>query len=388
VIVTGALRLPAARAETGRLLPILGFLAAVLVLGRLCEAEGLFTAAGSRLARASHHDPVRLLRGTFSLASATTAVLSLDTTVVLLTPVVYETATRMRLRARPHVYACTHLANSASLLLPVSNLTNLLAFSVSGLSLAGFTSAMGLPWLVAIAVEFVVFRLFFRADLAVAAPPDDAHPEEPAGSGDRVPLFPLAVVVATLAGFTITSFAGVNPAWAAFGGAAVLAIRGLARRKISPAGLVRAASVPFLLFVLSLGLVVEALVGNGLGTAIARVLPLGSSLPALLAIAAIAAATANLVNNLPAVLVLLAAITAVGAGGPGPVLAVLIGVNIGPNLTYAGSLATLLWRRLLAERNHEPDLGEFTRLGVATVPAGLVLATAALWLALRLTGHG
>jgi arsenical pump membrane protein len=355
------------------------------VLGHLCQAEGLFTAAGSRLARVSHHDPVRLLTGTFALASATTAVLSLDTTVVLLTPVVHETATRMRLRARPHVYACTHLANSASLLLPVSNLTNLLAFSVSGLSLAGFTSAMGLPWVVAIAVEYVVFRLFFRADLAVRAPADDAGPAEDSGPRDRVPLFPLAVVVATLAGFTITSFAGVNPAWAAFGGAAVLAGRGLARREMSPAGLVRAASIPFLLFVLSLGLVVEALVGNGLGAAIARVLPHGSSLPALLAIAAIAAATANLVNNLPAVLVLLAAIA---GAAPGPVLAVLVGVNIGPNLTYAGSLATLLWRRLLAERNHQPDLGEFTRLGLATVPAGLVLATVALWLALRLTGHG
>jgi arsenical pump membrane protein len=67
---------------------------------------------------------------------------------------------------------------------------------------------------------------------------------------------------------------------------------------------------------------------------------------------------------------------------------VLIGVNIGPNLTYAGSLATLLWRRLLAERNHELNLGEFTRLGAATVPAGIVLATGALWISLRLTGHG
>jgi arsenical pump membrane protein len=396
VIATGALPLPGARAEAGRLLPVVGFLAAVLVLGQLCESEGLFTAAGSRLARLSHRSPVRLLTGTFALASATTAVLSLDTTVVLLTPVVHETATRLRLRARPHVYACTHLANSASLLLPVSNLTNLLAFSVSGLSLAGFAAAMGLPWVVAIAVEYAVFRVFFAADLA--APQESAAPPESvpalAGSGGSVPRFPLAVVVATLAGFTITSFAGVNPAWAAFGGACLLAIRSLARHETSPAGLVRAAGVPFLLFVLSLGLVVRALVGNGLGGVIASVLPHGSSLPALLAIAALAAATSNLVNNLPAVLILLAAITGSGtaaAGHPaaaGPVLAVLIGVNIGPNLTYAGSLATLLWRRLLAERNHELDLGEFTRLGVATVPAGIVLATAALWLSLRLTGHG
>ena len=325
----------------------------------------------------------------------TTAVLSLDTTVVLLTPVVHETAARLRLPPKPYVYACTHLANSASLLLPVSNLTNLLAFSVSGLSLTGFTAAMGLPWLVAIAVEYVVFRVFFRADLAAgprAASPEDA---DRAGQGQpdagRVPLFPLAVVVATLAGFAVTSFAGVNPAWAAFGGALLLAVRSLRRRDISVGGIVRAAAVPFLLFVLCLGLVVQALVGNGLGTVIARVLPHGSSLPALLAIAAIAAATANLVNNLPAVLLLLAAVTAGGtppAHVAGPVLAILIGVNIGPNLTYAGSLATLLWRRLLAERDHDVGLAEFTRLGLATVPLGLVAATAALWCGLRLTGHG
>ena len=178
VIVTGALPLPAARAEAERLLPVVGFLAAVLVLGQLCESEGLFSAAGARLARWSRHRPVRLLTGTFALASATTAVLSLDTTVVLLTPVVHETAARLRLRPKPYVYACTHLANSASLLLPVSNLTNLLAFSVSTLSLTGFTAAMGLPWVVAIAVEYVVFRVFFRADLA-APPETDPAPNPP-----------------------------------------------------------------------------------------------------------------------------------------------------------------------------------------------------------------
>jgi arsenical pump membrane protein len=66
------------------------------------------------------------------------------------------------------------------------------------------------------------------------------------------------------------------------------------------------------------------------------------------------------------------------------VLAALIGVNIGPNLSYAGSLATLLWRRLLADRDHDVGLAEFTRLGLLTVPAGLVLATLALWAALRI----
>jgi arsenical pump membrane protein len=77
----------------------------------------------------------------------TTAVLSLDTTVVLLTPVVFATAARLDIRAQPHVYACTHLANSASLLLPVSNLTNLLAFAATGLAFGHFAALMALPWL-------------------------------------------------------------------------------------------------------------------------------------------------------------------------------------------------------------------------------------------------
>jgi arsenical pump membrane protein len=72
--------------------------------------------------------------------------------------------------------------------------------------------------------------------------------------------------------------------------------------------------------------------------------------------------------------------------GAGAVLAVLLGVNIGPNLTYTGSLATLLWRRILRRHGAAPDLGEFTRLGLLTVPAGLVLAVLALWVALHAIG--
>ncbi len=374
VVLTGALPVHQAGDTVRQLLPVLGFLAAVLVLGHFCQQEGLFTAAAARLARASRGSPVRLLRGVFGLAAVTTAVLSLDTTVVLLTPVVHDTAARLRARPKPPVYACTHLANSASLLLPVSNLTNLLAFAVAGLTLVRFGALMALPWLAAIAVEYVVFRRFFAADLAVPGKPAS-------GAVPRLPRFALITVTATLAGFVVTSLAGLNPAWAAFGGACLLAARALARRTETPAGLARAIGVPFLLFVLGLGVVVAAVVRGGLGTAIAHLIPAGTALPTLLAIAGLAAVLANLVNNLPAILVLLSVL---GPAGPGPVLAALIGVNIGPNLSYAGSLATLLWRRLLADRDHDVELAEFTRLGLLTVPAGVALATVALWVALRI----
>ncbi len=381
LIAAGAIRVSDAAAEARRLGPVIGFLVAILVLAHLCDDDGLFRACGAWMARsaagpAQHAEPRRLLTQVFGIAAVTTAVLSLDATVVLLTPVVFATAARLEVRARPHVYACTHLANSASLLLPVSNLTNLLALAASGLAFGRFAALMALPWLAVIGTEYVVFRRFFATDLG----PRGARVH---GEGTGLPVFTLAVVALTLAGFAGASAAGVNPAWAAFAGAAVLAVRALARRRVRPVDLVRAADIPFGVFVLALGIVVTAVVGNGLGRTLAPLLPSGTSLPALLATAALAAALANVCNNLPAVLALLPLAAPSGAGA---VLAVLLGVNIGPNLTYTGSLATLLWRRILQRHGSAPDLGEFTRLGLLTVPAGLVLAVLALWAMLKATG--
>ncbi|MGD1218782.1 SLC13 family permease [Streptomyces krungchingensis] len=377
VVVTGAIPLDHVRAEAAHLGPVIGFLAAVLVLARFCDDEGLFRACGAWTARWAKARPGRLLTAVFALASAITAVLSLDATIVLLTPVVFATAARMGARPKPHVYACTHLSNTASLLLPVSNLTNLLAFTTSGLSFTRFAALMALPWLVAIGAEYVVFRRFFAHDLGAAAP--EPRAEEP----PEVPLFALVTVGCTLAGFVAASALGIDPAWSAAGGALVLAGRALARRRATPLTVVKAAAPSFLAFVLALGVVVRAVVDNGLADALGGLLPDGSDLPALLGIAALAAVLANLINNLPAVLVLLP-LTA--ASGPGAVLAVLLGVNIGPNLTYAGSLATLLWRRIVHQHEHGVDLKEFTRLGLIAVPAALVPAVLALWLSLQVIG--
>jgi arsenical pump membrane protein len=384
LIAAGAIPADDAGAEARRLGPVIGFLIAILVLAHLCDDDGLFRACGAWLARSSGGRPRRLLALVFVAAAVTTAVLSLDTTVVLLTPVVFATAARLQVRSRPHVYACTHLANSASLLLPVSNLTNLLAFAASGLAFGRFAALMALPWLAVIGTEYAVFGRFFASDLGAAPrPPPDSGAEQAPLPVFTVPVFTVVVVALTLAGFVVASAAGVSPAWAALAGAAVLAGRALARRRATPLSLLRAADLPFGLFVLGLGIVVQAVVGNGLGQALAPLVPAGTSLLALLSIAALAAALANVCNNLPAVLVLLP-LTA--ASGSGAVLAMLLGVNIGPNLTYTGSLATLLWRRTLRRHGEVPDLGEFTRLGLLTVPAGLVLAVLALWVGLRALG--
>ena len=374
VIAVGAVTPHDAFAEMDRMLPVVAFLAAVLALASLCDDEGLFEAAGSWMARTSTGRPRRLLGQVFVVAAATTAILSLDATVVLLTPVVLATARMLRVPARPHLYATAHLSNTASLLLPVSNLTNLLAFSAAGLSFTRFSVLMAAPWLVAVAAEYAVLRLVFRRDLA-ATPAVDAP--EPVAR----PVFVLTVLGLTLVGFAVTSVAGLSPAWAALAGVLVLGVRSLAQQRSTIGGIARSLNLPFCVFVLALAVVVKAVMVNGLDTAAGDLLPSGDSLAALLGIAALAAVLSNVVNNLPAVLVLLPLVS-----GPAAVLAVLIGVNIGPNLTYVGSLANLLWRRILHQYGEPTGVREFTWLGLLTVPLCLVVAVVALWAGIRLIG--
>lgn len=376
LIATGVVPLRDAAHDAQQLLPVVLFLAAVLVLAQLCDDEGLFRAAGAAMARTAGQNASALLAKVFVIGAATTAVLSLDATVVLLTPVVLATARVLSVPARPHAYATAHLANTASLLLPVSNLTNLLAFSAAGLSFLHFTAVMAPSWLAAVFVEFLLLRWVFARDLAVRPDP------EPAADPVRVPIFVLVVLALTLIGFAVTSLLGFSPAWAALAGVVVLGVRALARRDTSVARIARAADVPFLVFVLCLGVVVDGLMLHGLESVMRNVLPDGNTLLALLGVAAVAAVLSNVVNNLPAVLVLL---PLVSASGPAAVLAMLLGVNIGPNLTYVGSLANLLWRSVV-RRDIPAGFREFSRIGLITTPLTLIVAVLGLWVGIQVFG--
>ncbi|EUA52109.1 citrate transporter family protein [Mycobacterium xenopi 3993] len=298
LILVGAISAHEAAAEAARLLRVVAFLGAVLVLAKLCDDEGCSRPPGRRWPgrmpavaasaaagvcdRRDYHRGAELgrHRGVVDAGGAGHGALAAGT-------------------GAPHAYASAHLANAASLLLPVSNLTNLLAFHVADLSFIKFTLVMALPWVAAVATVYVVFRWFFAADLRVVP---DRHE---VGPPPQLPVFVLLVVALTLAGFAIAEAAGVAPAWAALAGAAVLAARSLRHRRTSAVEIVRAVNVPFLVFVLALGVVVQAVMLNGLASRMCALIPTGCGLLALLGIAAAAAALANIVNNLPATLVLL-----------------------------------------------------------------------------------
>jgi arsenical pump membrane protein len=376
LVAVGASSAAAARHAIHGLGSTVCFLAALLVLADGCRREGIFDAIGALLAQRAAGSARRLLALVFVVAAVVTAVLSLDATVVLLTPIVFVTAARMRASPKPHVYACSHLANSASLLLPVSNLTNLLAFHASGLSFTRFGALMALPWLVALSMEWAVLSRFF-GHTGRGSPQATQPPIVP----PHWPRFALTVLALTLAGFALSSVLGIAPVWIAAAGAVAISLPALVRRTAQPTALARSAEPGFLLFVLALGVIVATAGDNGLESAVRSILPGGTGLLDLLAIAAACAVLANVVNNLPAILIALPALAA--GAGPGPVLAALIGVNVGPNLTYVGSLATLLWRRVLHAEDADVELGEFLRLGALTVPIVLVSSTAALWLSVR-----
>jgi arsenical pump membrane protein len=374
VVATGIISVNAAGQRLSEIGPTVAFLAAILVLGHLCAEAGVFDYLGSLAARVSNGRPRRLLVIVVALASAVTAVLTLDATVVLLTPVVLTTVRRLGVPARPHAYACTRLANSGSLLLPVSNLTNLLAFAAAGVSFGHFAALTVLPWLLACALEWLGLRLFFRSDVPARAVPAQDDPMRP-------PTYPLVVLAMTVAGFVITSSVHVAPAWAALGGCLLLLAPRLRHRRVSVLKLIGEARPGFCVFVLALAVVVDAVTRHGLGAELRHLVPTGTDFPALLGAAFLAAALANLVNNLPATLALVPLVT----GQPALVLAILLGVNIGPNLSYGGSLATLLWRRLLPAAD-KPRARDFHLLGVMTVPPILLVCTAALWGAVQVIG--
>jgi arsenical pump membrane protein len=367
LIVTGIIGWDAAVERIEEIGPTVGFLAAILVFGHLCAEAGVFDYLGTVAARASRGSPHRLLGIVVALAAAVTAVLTLDATVVLLTPVVLTTVARLSMPPRPHAYACTRLANSGSLLLPVSNLTNLLAFAASGLGFGRFAALMLLPWLLACGLEWLGLRSFFRNDL-----PDELHPD--AEPPHAAPRYALGVLVITVAGFVITSSAEITPAWAALGGCVLLLVPRARRQEIDVRRLLDEASPGFCVFVLALAVIVDAVTKHGLGSVLRHLVPSGAGIAALLGAAFLAAVIANVVNNLPATLALIPLV----AGQPALVLAVLIGVNIGPNATFGGSLATLLWRRLLPAGT-KPRAAEFHLFGVLTVPVIIAMSTVALW---------
>lgn len=387
VLVSGLETWAEARGAFQELWPTLAFLAGVLVLAEVAEAAGLFDAAGSLLAGLGRGSGAALVTAVAGLAVVVTSILSLDATIVLFTPVVIRLVSgRGRAVADAGLLVTVLLANGGSLLVPVANLTNLLVVQQTGLGFGTFTLRMFLPGVVSIVViTLVCRRLAGRADGApVDAPVPVAAPalEEPSAVAplDRIGMAVVAGMGVVLVGFFVASTVSVAPAWVAAAGAVVLGGVVVAGRRARAVTLARSVNSGFLVFVVGLVVVVDAVSRHGVGHWLTDLVPSGDTLGAMALMAVVAAVAANLVNNLPATLLLLPALH----GRPvALVLAALLGLNIGPNLFYQGSLATLLWRRITRGAGIEPAPATYFRTTAVATPLALAGSVFTLWLATR-----
>ena len=364
-----------------QLLPVVGFLVAILVVAEVCARSGLFEAAADLVRDHSRHDPHRLFLGIFILAALVTTALSLDATVVLLTPVVIRAAQGFGASASPGAYACLRLANSGSLLLPVANLTNLLAMPSLHLTFAGFAARMALPLAVVLLVEYVGLRVIFRRDLAFATLGGSDHPgprvseQSPARTVHPEWRVPTAIVLVMLLAFGVLSPLGIEPWVPATAAAVVLLLWAAPRGVVAPVAAIRAAHPSFALWVLALGVTVAGLADDFLGALVDRIVPSSTGFASLLLIAAIATAAAALLANLSATLLIVPALVPLGDTA---ILAALLGLTIGAGATWTGSLANLLWRRTLAHTGIVPSNARFHLVSLTLTPVALIAATAAL----------
>ncbi len=327
--------------------------AGLLLIGLVAGEDGLFEAAAARLERLPG-PPIALFAACCLTVAVTTALLNLDTAAVFLTPVLIVAGRRRGLAIAPFLYAALFMCNASSLYLPGSNLTNLLVLSGRGLSGGAFLAMMLPAALSATAITAVGLAIIHRSSLRHGEAPQTAavHPIRPG-----VGLF--AVLAAAVLMVLLT-----NPALPVLGvGLAAVATR-VHQRRISHVRALEHLGAPTLLALFALAVLLGALArttgfpGNAVS----------SSGP--VALAAIAAAASVAVNNLPAAVLLTASHQAHTA-------ALLIGLNVGPNLAVTGSLSALLWWRAAKTAGAAPSALQCSRQGALLAPVAIIGALAA-----------
>lgn len=354
------------------------FLAGMLLLAELARTEGLFDWVAALAVRWSRGSPRRLFALVYGVGILVTAFLSNDATAVVLTPAVYAAARHARTDPLPYLLICAFIANAASFLLPISNPANLVVYASHLPRLPVWLAHFAAPSAIAIVTTFLVLRVTQRRALREAFA--SSVPLPPLTRGAR--LAALGILLTALVLLSVSA-AGLQLGLPTFiAGAATTTLALLLDRR-SPWRIVKGVPwsvIPLVagLFVLVAGLGQTGLL-DALGAAL-RELTLQSGRAAPLAAGAGVAAACNVMNNLPVALIAgsLNAGTAVSARLQD---ALLIGVDLGPNLSVTGSLATILWLIALRREKVRIDGLTFFKLGVLAMPTALLLSLA--WLALQ-----
>ncbi|MDR3506336.1 MAG: arsenic transporter [Caulobacteraceae bacterium] len=354
------------------------FLVGMMLLSETARREGLFDVAAARAVNLAGGSSGRLFLLIYGVGTLVTVFLSNDATAVVLTPAVYAAARHAKADPLPHLFACALIANAASFVLPISNPANLVLYGDHLPPLIDWLKRFAPPSLLAVGVTFAALRWAERRSLSGACASGVEQPRLSAGG------WSVLVGIGVTAGALLTVSALGRPlGLATFILGALTTFAVLVRGRSSPWPILRGVSWGVLPLVAGLFVLVEALGHSGVIAALADALrhaaavsPTGAGAWA----GGLVAVSGNLMNNLPAGLV--ASATLNQAHAPGVVVdAMLIGVDLGPNLSITGSLATILWLAAIRREGEAVGFWRFFKVGVVVMPPALIASLGArLWL--------
>jgi arsenical pump membrane protein len=348
------------------------FLTGMMILAEMAREEGVFDWIADEAGRHAHGSSKRLFLFTYLAGTIVTALLSNDATAVVLTPAVLAVVRKAKIDPKPHLLACAFIANAASFILPISNPANLVIFAKHMPPLVKWLKIFTLPSIAAVVVTFIVLRWMLRSGLEQQLQ-DLEVPVALTTEGK------LALSGLVLAGVVLITASAIGlDLGAPTCGAALVALLIVACRD---RGVLKhvAAGVSWAIIPLVAGLfvMVQALEVAGVLHLVVLGLQTAARMPAMvghLLAAFTVGVVSNLMNNLPVGLLSGAAVHA--AQPPGSMVnAVLIGVDLGPNLSVTGSLATILWLIALRREKVEITASEFFKLGLVAMPLALLSST-------------
>jgi arsenical pump membrane protein len=368
------------------------FLTGMMLLSELARNQGVFDWVASAAVRGANGSCSRLFLLVYGVGTLVTIFMSNDATAVVLTPAILTTVRKAKVSPLPYLFVCALIANAASFVLPISNPANLVVFHTGMPPLVRWLADFGVPSLLSILVTFAAMRFLFRGELCKSI---ECEVEEAKLSGNgKLVLAGLAAMIAVLlSASAMKKDLGLPTCLAALAITAVVSIKS----RSNPFNLARAISWGTLLLVAGLFLMVDAVESQGALNLtqqwLAWATHLGQSRGAMM-IGFVVGIANNIVNNLP--LGLIAGGTIQAAHTTGLMAnAVLIGVDLGPNLSVTGSLATILWLLALRKDSGKHTGGEkldvsfwrFLKVGAIAMPVALFAALGGAILMQMLVGQ-
>jgi arsenical pump membrane protein len=347
------------------------FLIGMMLLSELAREQGVFDWLSSMAVRGADGSCGRLFALVYGIGTLVTIFMSNDATAVVLTPAILAAVRKAKVRPLPYLFACAMIANAASFVLPISNPANLVVFHQGMPPLGRWLLAFGVPSILSVAATYAAMRFVFRKELTACI--EASVEAEPLSSNGAMVLAGLGLMVAVL--LTASAMGkelGLPTCLAALTITAVVSIRS----RSNPLKLAKEISWKTIALVAGLFIMVDAVESIGAlhwtGAALRWARTLAPAAGAFVTSFAVAVGN-NLVNNLP--LGLIAGGTIEAAKVKGLLAnAVLIGIDLGPNLSVTGSLATILWLLALRKEKVEVSFWDFLRVGAVTMPVALLLS--------------